>query len=74
MGLAEDLSLLVQRFIQSPPPSAREKASATPPSGQHGDIEIALHGLNLDPDQEAQLHHLIRELVHERIAGKEAST
>jgi hypothetical protein len=73
MGLAEDLSLLVQRFIQGSPSRAREKTFALPPSEQHGDIEIALHGLHLDPDQEAQLHHLIRELVQERVADKETS-
>jgi hypothetical protein len=72
MGLAGDLSRLVQGFIQDLPSSAREKASGTPPSGQHEDIQIALHGLNLNPDQEAQLHQLIRELVRERVAGKEA--
>jgi hypothetical protein len=73
MGLAEDLSMLIQKFLQGSAASAREKASAAPGSGQLGDIEIALHGLQLDPDQEAHLHQLIRELVHERVADKTVS-
>ena len=71
MGLAEDLSSLVRRFIQDSPASAA--APASPPSaGERGEIGIALHGLTLDPDQEAQLRDLIRELVRERAQGGEA--
>ena len=73
MGLDEDLRLLVQAFIQGSHSSDRQSTPATSASDAHGDIEIALHGLNLAPEEEGELHHLIRELVRKRVAGKEAA-
>jgi hypothetical protein len=73
MGLDEDLRLLVQAFIQGSHSSHRNTALATSASHPKGDIEIALHGLNLAPEQEDKLRHLIRELVRGRTAGKEAA-
>ena len=73
MGLDEDLRLLVQAFIRGSSLSNRNAAPATSASQLHGDIEIALHGLNLAPEQADQLRHLIRELVRGRTAGKGAT-
>ena len=73
MGLDEDLRLLVQAFIQGLHSSDRRKTAARPTSLAHGDIEIALHGLNLAPEEEGELHHRIRELVRKRVTGKEAA-
>ena len=70
MGLAEDIGLLVQEFL-----SARESGAKEQPPAQseaRADIEIALHGLNLERDEEVHLHHLIRKLVAERTERKEA--
>jgi hypothetical protein len=73
MGLDQDLRLLVQSFIRGSHSSARSAAPATSALHPHGDIEIALHGLNLAPEQEEKLRHLIRELVGRRMAGKGAT-
>ena len=73
MGLDEDLRLLVQAFIQGSRSSDRKTTPATSASDAHGDIEIALHGLNLAAEEECELHQLIRELVRGRVASKEAT-
>jgi hypothetical protein len=73
MGLDEDLRLLIQAFVQGSRCDDRKTPQATPASDAQGDIEIALHGLNLAPKEEAELHRLIRALVRERLAGKEAA-
>src|SRR5436190_20241455 len=51
MGLAEDVSLLIHRFVQRPASAAQERTRTEAPrvSGADGDIQIALHGLPLDP-------------------------
>jgi hypothetical protein len=70
MGLAEDIGLLIQEFLSTREPGAKER-----PSGQaepRADIGIALHGLNLDRDEEAHLHGLIHKLIAERAERKEA--
>jgi hypothetical protein len=66
VGLAEDLRLLVQRFINGVT-MERERPSATPPSARHGDVKIYLHGLRLDPAEEAELRHLMWKLVRDRL-------
>ena len=68
MGLDEDLRLLVQAFIQGS--SDRGTAAETSASGADGDIKIALHGLNLTPENERELHQLIRQMVRERVARR----
>lgn len=73
MGLDEDLRLLVQAFIQGSHSGVRPTSHATSASHAHGDIQIALHGLNLTSQQERELHHLVRELVGKRVAGREAA-
>jgi hypothetical protein len=73
MGLDEDLRLLVQAFVQGSRSSDRRTTPATSASDAHGNIEIALHGLNLAPEEEGELHRLIRDLVRKRTAGKEAA-
>ena len=71
IGLDEDLRLLVQGFIQRSHSREEKTSPDTPVSERDGKINIALHGLNLAPGEERELHHLIRELVHKRVAGKE---
>jgi hypothetical protein len=73
MGLAEDLSLLVQGFMQRPASAARERTRTEAPrvSGRDVDIQIALHGLQLDPEVEDELHQTIREVVRDRVARAE---
>ena len=73
MGLDEDIRLLVQAFIQGSRSCERETAAETSYSEAHGDIKIALHGLNLAPEEERELHHLIRELACKRMGGKGAT-
>lgn len=70
-GLDEDLRLLVQSFVQGSRYRNRETASKALTSDADRDIKIALHGLNLAREREQELHHLIRELVRKRVAGKE---
>jgi hypothetical protein len=75
MGLAEDLSLLIQGFMQRPASATQERTrtEALRVSGPDVDIQIALHGLQLDPDAEDELQHLIRELVRDRVARAETA-
>jgi hypothetical protein len=73
IGLDEDLRLTIQGFIQRSRSGDRETAPDTPASDADGNIEIALHGLNLSPEEERELHHLLRELVRKRVAGEGAT-
>jgi hypothetical protein len=70
--LAQDLTLLVQNFRSNPSTGADQEERAPSPA-EHADVEIALHGLNLDADQEARLRQLIRRVVQERAPGGEAT-
>ena len=65
MGLADDVRLLIDAFVRDPASVDRETFGAAPASGADpdGDVEIALHGLNLGPEDERVLHRLIRGLV-----------
>jgi hypothetical protein len=72
MGLDEDLRLLVQAFIRGSHCSDEGMAAETSASSAGEDIKIALHGLNLAPEQERELKQLIRELVRKRVANKGA--
>jgi hypothetical protein len=73
MGLAEDLALLAREFVQRRAPSGeqRSRAAEPAPADTDGEVEIALHGVELDPEAKKELHRLIRELVRERTAGGE---
>ena len=75
MGLAEDLSLLVQGFMQRPASAARQRTRTETPrvSGPDVDIQIAMHGLQLDPEAEDELRLTIRELVRDRVARAETA-
>ena len=75
MGLAEDLGLLIHGFMHRPASAAQEGTRTEVPrvSGPDVDIQIALHGLQLDPEAEDVLHDLIRELVRDRIARAETA-
>ena len=66
MGLAGEIGLLIQGFIHSPASTTKRRRRHPDP---RDDIEVALHGLKLDPDREAELHHRIRELVRQRLVG-----
>jgi hypothetical protein len=71
MGLAEDIGLLIQEFLDARESGAEQ--GAPPESEPRGDVGIALHGLNLDRDEEAHLHRLIHKLIEERLERKEAA-
>jgi hypothetical protein len=75
MGLAEDLSLLIQGFMQRPASAAQERTRTEAPrlSGPAVDIQFGLHGLQLEPEAEDELQHLIRELVRDRVARAETA-
>jgi hypothetical protein len=70
MGLADDVRLLLDAFVRDPVSVERERSAAAPASDADpgGDVGIALHGLNLGPEDERVLHRLIRGLVAERRA------
>src|SRR5262245_5798988 len=69
MGLAEDVRLLVDAFVRDPASVDRERpAGARAVDDREEDVSIALHGLNLDPDDERVLHGLIRGVVATRLA------
>ncbi len=70
MGLADDVRLLLDAFVRDPAAVERERSAAAPaPDADPGeDVGIALHGLNLGPEDERLLHRLIRGLVAERRA------
>jgi hypothetical protein len=67
MGLAEDARLLIEAFVRDPASFDRETPPASTPDPD-GDLEIALHGLKLGPEDERVLHGLIRDLVAVRRA------
>jgi hypothetical protein len=69
MGLAEDVRLLLDAFVRDPASVERERsAGARAADAPEEDVSIALHGLNLGPDDERVLHGLIRGLVAARLA------
>jgi hypothetical protein len=75
MGLADDLTLLVHTFIRDRASVERETSptAPAPSSGPHPDIEIALHGLEVNPEEEHKLHRLICDVVRDRVAGEGTS-
>jgi hypothetical protein len=77
VGLDEDIRLLVEAFMRRPQSGDPKAHPAAPAAHAHGDMEIvpniALHGLNLAPEQANQLRHLIGELVRKRSADQEAA-
>ncbi len=67
-GLDEDLRLLVNGFIQGLPSRDRKTSHAgSAAEDARGDIAIALHGLNLTPQEAGELRNLMRKLVRERL-------
>jgi hypothetical protein len=72
IGLADDVRLLIDAFVRDPASFERERSADAPASDADpdGDIGIALHGLNLGPEDERVLHRLIRGLVAERRAQR----
>jgi hypothetical protein len=70
MGLADEVRLLLDAFVRDPASVERERSAGAPASDADpdGEVSIALHGLNLGPEDERVLHRLIRGLVAERRA------
>jgi hypothetical protein len=70
MGLADDVRLLLDAFVRDPASVERKTAAAAraPDTDPEEDVSIALHGLNLGPENERVLNRLIRGLVAERRA------
>lgn len=70
MGLADDVSALIQAFVRDRAPIDREAPpdAPTPDSDPDQKLHIALHGLNLSREDERAVHRLIRDLVRERRA------
>jgi hypothetical protein len=72
MGLADDARLLIEAFVRDPASFDRGTPPAAPTPDPDGDLDIALHGLNLGPEDERVLHGLIRDLIRERRAPQRA--
>jgi hypothetical protein len=70
MGLADDVRLLLDAFVRDPASVERESAAASrlADADPEEEVGIALHGLSLGPEDERELHRLIRGLVAERRA------
>jgi hypothetical protein len=61
----------VTEFVHRP--GERRTASPHAPNPEAGnDIEISLHGLNLDPAEQRELHRFIRERVHAHTKQRKA--
>jgi hypothetical protein len=74
MGLAQDLSLLIQGLMRSPSAGRkRTRSEALHVSDSDADVQIALHGLQLDPEAEDEVHQLVRELVRDRVPPAETA-
>ena len=73
VGLARDLEQLVHEFVRRSGSIRAEgtRVPETPRSGEDEELDIALHGLGLDPDAETELHHLIRGRILGYLAGGE---
>lgn len=73
MGLADDVRQLLDAFVRNPASVERERSADAPASDADpdGDVGIALHGVNLGPEDEHVLHRLIRSLIAERRAQRE---
>jgi hypothetical protein len=76
-GLDDDLRLLVNRFIHDLRSSDRKTAHYGSSAGSasedvRDDIQIALHGLHLTPQQAGELRDLMRKLVRERLGDEGA--
>ena len=70
MGLADDVRLLLDAFVRDPAAVGREAAATRAPDADpEEEVGIALHGLSLGPEDERELHRLIRGLVAERRAS-----
>lgn len=69
-GLAPDLELLVRAFVHRPSgPKLTEPG--LPDSAANDDIQFAIYGLNLDPDEEEELRRIIRLRIREHLSNEE---
>ncbi|HZA41062.1 MAG TPA: hypothetical protein VFA00_10600 [Actinomycetota bacterium] len=73
VGLVEDVRLLIHAFLLDPDSVRTSQACADIQDAPDasGDIEIAIHGLTLEPDAEAELHERIQGLVRQRFLPDE---
>jgi hypothetical protein len=79
IGLEDDLRRLVHAFAEGGPSLCREitqdlldRASARSPSpDRHGELDIRLHGLGLEPADEEELGRLIGLVVRARLVDGE---
>ena len=73
MGLTRDLEELIHAFVRRPASNGAEKARVREPPrpGEDEEIRIALRGLELDADAEAELRDLIRRRLLEYLADGE---
>lgn len=70
MGLADDARLLIEAFVRDPASCYREAPVAAAAPDPDVDLDIALHGLSLGPEDERVLAGLIRDLVRQRRAPR----
>jgi len=73
VGLARDLEQLVHEFVRRSGSMRAEgtRVPETTRSGEDEELDIALRGLGLDSDAEAELHRLIRGRILGCLAGGE---
>jgi hypothetical protein len=69
-ALAADVELLLHELSERRPDGSAEgdRTTEIPAISADEDIAVALHGLTLDPDLEAELHHAILAQVRGRLA------
>ena len=76
-GWAEDVGLLVQGFVRRRASADRVRARPDATGEDRGraedDIQVSLHGLQLDPEAEDELHRMIRDLVRDRVSRAETA-
>jgi hypothetical protein len=74
-GLAEDIRLLVQAFVLDSESVRRSEAcqKTVEDCDLPGDIEIALHGLPLEPDAKVELQQQIEGLVRQRFVASKGA-
>jgi hypothetical protein len=69
VGLDEDIRLLVNDYVRRARTSTTQPKTPAPASQGHGDVHIALHGLNLTAEQASELRQLISDLIAKRAAS-----
>ena len=74
MSLTSDITFLVKTYRRLSKSEKHERpASCAQAPGEAPEIEIAIHGLELEPDVEAELRERIRDLVRSRLSLEKES-